>query len=61
MDRVISGTSVRHGSVALAEVSLRLQFVTEVAECGCEPFILTVIEVMEIGSRIGTRPLCPDN
>lgn len=56
MDRVISGTSVRHGSAALAEVSLRLQYVTEVADCGCEPFILTVTEAKEIGSRVGARP-----
>lgn len=56
MDRVISGTSVRHRSVTLAEVSLRLQYVTEVAECGWEPFILTVTGAKEIGSRVGACP-----
>ena len=56
MDRVISGTSVRHGSAALAEVSLRLQYVTEVADCGCEPFNITVTDANEIGSRVGALP-----
>lgn len=34
LDEVSSETSGRHVSVALAEVSLRLQYVTEEAECG---------------------------
>lgn len=42
--------------MALAEVSLRLQYVTEGVECGCEPFTLTVTEQRRLTSKVGTHP-----
>ena len=44
--------------MALPEVSLRLQYVTEVADCGSEPFILTVNEADEMGSKVSVLPMC---
>lgn len=38
--------------MALAEVSLRFQYVTEEAEFGCEPFIFAVNGADEIGSKV---------
>lgn len=44
-------------SVALAEVSLRLQYVTEEAEFGREPFTFTVDGADEIGSKVSALPV----
>lgn len=57
MDRVSSGTSIRHGLWPLAEVSLRVQYVTEEAECGSEPFTLTLNGTDEIGSKVSALPM----
>lgn len=43
--------------MALPEDSLRLQYVTEEAECGSEPFTLTVNEADEIGSKVSALPV----
>lgn len=43
--------------MALAEVSLRFQYVTEEAEFGCEPFTFTVKGADEIGSKVNALPM----
>lgn len=43
--------------MALAEVSLRFQYVTEETKFGCEPFIFAVNGADEIGSKVSALPV----